>query len=446
MRYLKNGRHGPDVEHLQGELNALAFMAYPGDGDRELDEDGKFGPLTEGWTKKFQQSAQVKIDGIVGPVTWSMIDHHRAVNRNEVVQGINGETRQDVPNETHHDVTKGDPKSNGPTRSPDGAGAEPSPTPAPPRAAAVPKDKQSFGPRIVASGSAALEEVRSILPMLEPIKSTSGQVLIPAGTVDKKAQAFIVGKLGQTVFYLRKNNLYGVPLRQFRRGAELSSVTSGVLDSTRWIKPVGDRSAEMLLGIAYGILGTAGTALAVGILVLRVSNFAYGYYPQLVACKGDWTELGECEDWFRAKAPMLSSFIDTIKSDKSEYKLRDALSLKTFAQTIGQIIGLLASGSMQTAALQFTVTRVAGLVLGTGGRGAMEVLTKDLARFDPESLKKSFLADAEKLGEKELNALKLELNSAAVQSQLSLYIRTWLSFGDRADKLAKAYAGVPVEF
>lgn len=59
MKTLKKGDIGDDVKFLQ----SLLF----------LKEDGIFGSLTEEGVKDFQKKNGLKVDGIVGPVTWSYL-------------------------------------------------------------------------------------------------------------------------------------------------------------------------------------------------------------------------------------------------------------------------------------------------------------------------------------------------------------------------------------
>ena len=62
---LRKGAKGDDVRTLQSALN---FFGY------RLTVDGSFGSKTEAAVKKFQTANSLKIDGIVGPKTWEMID------------------------------------------------------------------------------------------------------------------------------------------------------------------------------------------------------------------------------------------------------------------------------------------------------------------------------------------------------------------------------------
>jgi peptidoglycan hydrolase-like protein with peptidoglycan-binding domain len=69
--YLLMGSTGGKVKQLQETLNYLSVPKTP------LQVDGIFGPLTRACVVKFQQTASVKPDGIVGPITaralcWSL--------------------------------------------------------------------------------------------------------------------------------------------------------------------------------------------------------------------------------------------------------------------------------------------------------------------------------------------------------------------------------------
>ncbi len=58
--HLLRGHSGAGVRELQRALNARGF---------HLEEDGKFGPLTEAAVREFQQITGAKVDGVVGPET-----------------------------------------------------------------------------------------------------------------------------------------------------------------------------------------------------------------------------------------------------------------------------------------------------------------------------------------------------------------------------------------
>lgn len=63
-RFLSSGSSGTDVLAWQTTLVYGGYLP-----DAPTSRDGKFGPLTEAATKKFQEKAGLKIDGIVGPDT-----------------------------------------------------------------------------------------------------------------------------------------------------------------------------------------------------------------------------------------------------------------------------------------------------------------------------------------------------------------------------------------
>lgn len=59
---IRRGDHGPAVLHLQQLLLGLEFPCG--------EADGRFGVLTKRETRRFQQAAELEVDGIVGPATW----------------------------------------------------------------------------------------------------------------------------------------------------------------------------------------------------------------------------------------------------------------------------------------------------------------------------------------------------------------------------------------
>ncbi|GAB3847297.1 hypothetical protein GCM10029963_28510 [Micromonospora andamanensis] len=61
---LKRGSKGQKVKNLQGLANAHGAR---------LAIDGDFGPLTERWVKVFQKSRGLKVDGIVGRLTYTAL-------------------------------------------------------------------------------------------------------------------------------------------------------------------------------------------------------------------------------------------------------------------------------------------------------------------------------------------------------------------------------------
>jgi peptidoglycan hydrolase-like protein with peptidoglycan-binding domain len=64
---LRQGEEGPAVADLQYDLHALNFY--------EVGEiDGKFGPRTNDGVRRFQEEHNLKVDGIVGPITWAALD------------------------------------------------------------------------------------------------------------------------------------------------------------------------------------------------------------------------------------------------------------------------------------------------------------------------------------------------------------------------------------
>ncbi len=61
---LKMGQTGNDVIYLQSRLNFVGSS---------LKTDGIFGSKTEAAVKQFQRENNLKVDGIVGPNTWSVL-------------------------------------------------------------------------------------------------------------------------------------------------------------------------------------------------------------------------------------------------------------------------------------------------------------------------------------------------------------------------------------
>jgi peptidoglycan hydrolase-like protein with peptidoglycan-binding domain len=56
---LKRGSTGALVRYLQGVLG--------------LKQDGQFGPVTDRAVRAFQTKHKLKVDGIVGPITWARL-------------------------------------------------------------------------------------------------------------------------------------------------------------------------------------------------------------------------------------------------------------------------------------------------------------------------------------------------------------------------------------
>lgn len=66
-RVIRRWSRGNDVRQLQDVLNKW----YP--KRPQLVEDGEFGPSTEQTVRYMQKAAKLKVDGIVGPVTWQKL-------------------------------------------------------------------------------------------------------------------------------------------------------------------------------------------------------------------------------------------------------------------------------------------------------------------------------------------------------------------------------------
>lgn len=65
-RILRRGMRGNDVRELQSKLQSLGYNVGP--------IDGIFGPLTEKAVMQFQKDNKLKVDGIVGPQTYEMLE------------------------------------------------------------------------------------------------------------------------------------------------------------------------------------------------------------------------------------------------------------------------------------------------------------------------------------------------------------------------------------
>lgn len=75
MKLLKRDPHmrfDSQVQILQYKLNKIRVKLHGDWG--ELVADGKFGPLTEAAVRGFQIFVNIRVDGIVGPQTWSHIN------------------------------------------------------------------------------------------------------------------------------------------------------------------------------------------------------------------------------------------------------------------------------------------------------------------------------------------------------------------------------------
>lgn len=68
---LKQGMKGDWVVFLQDELNGCGY------GPMNL--DGDFGPQTLAEVNKFQKNLGLKVDGIVGTITWTNLDKHKKI-------------------------------------------------------------------------------------------------------------------------------------------------------------------------------------------------------------------------------------------------------------------------------------------------------------------------------------------------------------------------------
>ena len=69
---VSSGSKGPAVSELQSRLNAW-LTRTPGINLKPLVVDGIFGPKTLAVVRAFQSAVSIKVDGIVGPVTWGRL-------------------------------------------------------------------------------------------------------------------------------------------------------------------------------------------------------------------------------------------------------------------------------------------------------------------------------------------------------------------------------------
>jgi len=63
---LQRGMQGPSIKQVQERLNVLGT-------NPRLSEDGIFGPITEAAVMDFQRQHGLKVDGIVGSITWNAL-------------------------------------------------------------------------------------------------------------------------------------------------------------------------------------------------------------------------------------------------------------------------------------------------------------------------------------------------------------------------------------
>lgn len=82
MILLKNGSRGPQVELLQSILNRLGYNSGA--------VDGTFGIRTENAVKRFQNAADLNVDGIVGPKTWAALSPY--IDGYFVHKAVSGDT------------------------------------------------------------------------------------------------------------------------------------------------------------------------------------------------------------------------------------------------------------------------------------------------------------------------------------------------------------------
>ena len=75
-RELRDGADGEDVRRLQQALTAVGMPAGR--------IDASFGPLTKAGVRRFQETAALRVDGVVGDLTWQALLHPVASGRAEL--------------------------------------------------------------------------------------------------------------------------------------------------------------------------------------------------------------------------------------------------------------------------------------------------------------------------------------------------------------------------
>ena len=262
MGLLKRGSNGSDVVMLQEELNKLTSMAWPGHGDRALVTDGVFGRITKEWVKTFQKNADIKVDGICGPQTWSEITEHVAL------YGATHPGRPKVPKKKTL-----------------------------PRAPQPKKYKSGEG-KLVATDGHALMLAEDLLVQCTSIRSSNGrQVLVKKGTFDKITKILIIGSVGDSVVYLKGNELWLVPQRKFVQGLELGETAEIIVNSTRFIKAASEITMSTLMGFAIGFAGMLGTVASVTVIIVKLLVFVDGRAHLLKKLDASFGELVDTLIW-----------------------------------------------------------------------------------------------------------------------------------------------------
>ena len=70
---LRYGDQGKFVEELQDLLNETLLAEHKIYYSEDIETNGKFGPHTKYFVERFQSSARLKMDGVVGKMTWAAL-------------------------------------------------------------------------------------------------------------------------------------------------------------------------------------------------------------------------------------------------------------------------------------------------------------------------------------------------------------------------------------
>jgi peptidoglycan hydrolase-like protein with peptidoglycan-binding domain len=85
------GDTGPGVEKVQFALVAHGY---------NIKVDGNYGPQTENAVKDFQKNQGLKVDGIVGPITWAKLEGTTSSTTSSVAGGAVATTTTAAPTTT----------------------------------------------------------------------------------------------------------------------------------------------------------------------------------------------------------------------------------------------------------------------------------------------------------------------------------------------------------
>jgi hypothetical protein len=387
MALLRKGSKGSDVVMLQEELNKLTSMAWPGRGDRWLVTDGKFGPLTKEWVRTFQAKAGIKVDGICGPQTWSKITEHVAL------------FGADRP-----------PRPRSPSEKPPKQTIPKAPPPKP--------DKSGKGKR-VAKGRQALKLANELLVQCVDIRSSNGrQVLAKKGTFDKKTKILIIGRLGDSVVYLRNNELWLVPRRKFVKGLELGETAEIIVDSTRFIKSASEVTMSTLLGFAIGFTGVLGSVASVTVVVVKFMVFVDGRAHLVKNVNSSFGELVDTLLWIQRNMPETSPHIRSILWDSLKVDFWAAVSPKAIGPTFGKVLGMASGGKIGVEKTEFTFVKVVTLVATLFATMGLEAGKTIELSVDPQDFSRAQRELKGSVSEAERSRMEQELAKPGAQEKL----------------------------